>query len=98
MLKNIYHDENLISRRANQFEVFDFPYSTDQEVVFYHEHLLEDADLKTFKVLTDGYAKDAKNVYYFENKIDADAKSFKVKRGKAKDKYHQYEYGKPIQE
>ena len=75
-------------------------YAKDKNDFYYENAPLNVSDLKSFKILGDGWAKD-KSFYYisvtsvFTNKYPlADYKSFELlKEGYAKDKFQVYYYG-----
>lgn len=54
-------------------------YSKDNFSVYHFDSLMEDADPKTFVVITDVYTKDDRSVFFLGKKIPAmDAKSFEI--------------------
>ena len=71
----LYGNNNL------QFKNSDY-YSTDGKFIYYNmmgKHTINDADLKSFKILNNYYSKDKNNVYYLWNKLPkANANTFQV--------------------
>jgi len=88
------------------FKILEYPYSQDQDRVYYEGKIFKDAQVGSFQIIKYPYSKDKQHVYY-ENKIinGADPKSFalftenELSRGEtyySKDKNNIYINAKPF--
>jgi hypothetical protein len=88
--QRVYQGDQVITGADPQtFQVLgDGEYSKDAKQVYDSTaSVLSGADVATFELLSDGYAKDAKQVYWSGLSIDgADPATFKVQNGKGRDK------------
>ena len=83
-------------------------YAKDEKFLYVHslshtngDEIIKNANLKSFQILSDGYSKDKKNVYYFGETMEyADPKTFKIAHDKdkydSKDRLFYYKYGKLV--
>lgn len=75
-------------------------YQVMSNSVLYNGRKIKDASASTFKILEDGYAKDAFEAYYLGNRIkDASSNSFQyLSEGYAKDAFNVYYLGKEVKD
>lgn len=78
-----YINRKIDGADAKTFEVFeDGEYAKDKNNVYYKENVLNEADPKSFKLLTKigyGLGKDKNNLYFWENKVDnIDVKTLEI--------------------
>jgi hypothetical protein len=78
---DFYNGIHEIPCRKESFSVLEYPYSRDNESVYYIYFKIKDADPGSFVVLENGYSKDRRHVYKEGKTVKgADAGSFKVVR------------------
>ena len=78
-----YINRKIEGADAKTFEVFeDGEYAKDKNNVYYEENVLNEADPKSFKLLTKisyGLSKDKNNLYFWENKVNnTDVKTLEI--------------------
>lgn len=81
---NVYNDDGRVISNADAATIhvvgsgagFGFPFLKDNYHVFYGEHLIQNADLASFVVLSYPYAKDINSVYCKDVVLDANPGSF----------------------
>lgn len=78
-----YINRKIEGADAKTFEVFeDGEYAKDKNNVYYEENVLNEADPKSFKLLTKisyGLSKDKNNLYFWENKVNnIDVKTLEI--------------------
>lgn len=80
--EHVYWSTNIISDDpASLVVLFSQDYYTyikDSQNVFVNGNVIADADVDTFEVLSSGYARDADQVYYFDQVLPADSGTFEV--------------------
>jgi len=83
---NVYNNDGSVINNADAATIrvigsgvgSGFPFLKDNYHVFYGEHLIQNADLASFVVLSYPYAKDINSVYCKDIILDADPNSFTV--------------------
>jgi hypothetical protein len=80
--EHIYWSEYTISDDPAHLEIIfsqdHYTYIKDSKTVYVNGGPIAEADVNTFKVLSPGYARDASQVYYFDQAMAADPNTFEI--------------------